>query len=315
MSARVVVPDVWIPPLPVKAGGRSTFPVGTFHGTWPAIELRYAESVGVRVLEVTEGLFWPETKNLFREWVRKLWDLRFNAEGGKSGPFGTFLKFYMNSLTGKLGMRPGSDSYILNADLSKKTGPAYEQISDDPDICKIEGPKVRRKDGKWLAGQACSHVEWAAYLTAAGRIEWHRQATRGGLDLVAGDTDSVFTLTPRGEDVGSGLGQWQDKGRWRDGDWIAPKFYKYTPDPTLDGPKFRSKGVRAARPSEWWDLWNRGRHEFEWNSNLGFRMAAKAGTLFEETTIRREITRNTGDRVLHDDGLTYPPNARDLGLL
>jgi hypothetical protein len=313
---------MWIPPLPVKAGGRSVYPCGTFSGTWPIPELRYAESVGVRILEVTEGLFWPRVQNLFREWVRKLWDLRFNAEGGKSGPFGTFLKFYMNSLTGKLGMRPGSDSYVLNPELGHAKGNRYECVSEDPEIYKVKGPQGRWRGTEYLAGQACSHVEWAAYITAAGRIEWHRQATAGsGLDLVAGDTDSVFTTTERTLSVGEALGEWQDKGRWIDGDWIAPKFYKYTPlgvhagDAEVNGgAKFRSKGVRASRPSEWWDLWNRGRHEFEWTSNMGFRLAAKAGTLFEETTIKREITRNTGDRILRADGLTYPPNARDLGL-
>jgi len=109
-SARVSVPEVWIPVLPIRTAERVAYPVGKFSGRWTQIELAYAEESGrAKIEEVTEALVWPEERNVFKPWIEKLWSLRATAEGGKSGPFGTFLKFYMNSLTGKLGTDPRTE--------------------------------------------------------------------------------------------------------------------------------------------------------------------------------------------------------------
>jgi DNA polymerase type B, organellar and viral len=314
---RVAVPEMWIPPLPVRTRERSAYPTGVFSGVYCANELRHAELLGTRILEITEALVWPESKNVFRPWIEKLWALRFSAEGGKSGPFGTFLKFYMNSLTGKLGMKPGSTSYVVNP----KTLPKSAKMIS-PGIYSYPGPLQRKRNGKWVAGNPCCHVPWAAYLTAWGRIRWHEQASwNGGSDLCMGDTDSVFVTGERTERVGDSLGEWQDKGGWSDLDAMAPKFYRYRPDRPkaeerlVDGFRIKSKGVRSDDPDDWRALWAEGTHQFEWSSPQGFRSAARAGPLFSTQTLTRTIGRSYGDRILDTGGFTTrPPTAKEIGL-
>ena len=222
----VRVPSMWIPPLPTRTRKRSAYPTGRFRGVYCGNELRYAESQGVMVEEVFEALVYPESKNVFKPWIEKLWALRANAPGGKSGPWGTFLKFYMNSLTGKLGMRPESQTYVVNPrTLPKGASMLSEGVYSYP------GPVVRKRHGRWVAGSPCCHVLWAGYLTAWGRIQWHRWATEGGgQDLCMGDTDSIFSEEPRYREVGDGLGQLQRNGTYRDLRVTAPKFYDYVPE-------------------------------------------------------------------------------------
>jgi DNA polymerase type B, organellar and viral len=323
--ADVSVPEMWIPPLAVRCKDRNAYPTGDFSGTWTAIELHYAEELGCRIRNVRAALTWPNSANVFRPWVEKLWFLRANAEGGKSSPFGTFLKFYMNSLTGKLGMRPAAAGYLLNP-TTQKEGREYLGKG----LWKYEGAGVRKtKDGRWVAGAPCCHVEWAAYLTAWGRIAWHRQATAGGDDLIYGDTDSIFSIGTRGGDggsVGRDLGEWEPKGTFRDFDAIAPKFYTYQPDHPkegerlVDGFRIRSKGVKANFDDQWRDLWLRSRGAFAWSGPRGFRSAAAtlgrpSATIFSAGSISRRISRGTGDRILQRDGTTRPPEARELRIV
>jgi len=303
--ARVRVPDLWIPPLPIKAGGRNCYPTGTFSGVWTGVELRYAEEIGCRILAVTEALAWDGTYNPFGAWVDKLWRLRATAEGGKSGPFGQFLKRYMNSLTGKLGMRPGGTAYVYNPIAPK---PDWQYLGNSCWLYAL--PEHRRTPAGWVAGAPCCHVEWYAYVTAAGRISWHRQA---GEDAIYCDTDGLYCLNPRTRDVGEGLGQWQDRGVWDSFEAIAPKFYRLSRAATGET-VVRSKGVRARFDAEWEDLFKRGTHTFERSVSEGYKSAARNARAFESITLRRTIARGTGDRVLMLDGTTRPPTARELGL-
>jgi hypothetical protein len=345
VRARVSVPEMWIPPLPVRTKSRSAYPTGIFEGHWTAVELRYAETVGVKILEVKEGIFWPEKKVLFRDWIDQLWSLRFAAQGGKSGPFGTFLKFYMNSLTGKLGMNPESTLYTLNPDPEK-----LDKLTEvGAGIWSYDGPKVRKtKDGRWVAGSPCCHVEWAGYITAIGRIRWHRQATAGPEDMVMGDTDSVLCTTKRTKEVGNGLGEWQDKGgfasrwvynefsgreEWRIGfEAIAPKFYRYFPSGAKGLPPvpeavhrrenefnaavIKSKGVPRNQRRPYEELFRTGVATFYSTRPSGFREGARSGRIFRSKEQFRRITRGYGDRIFdYQTGVTNPPRAQDLELI
>jgi hypothetical protein len=329
VRATVDVPEMWIPPLPVRTKGRSAYPTGSFSGSWTCLELRYAESIGVRILEVKEGIFWPEKRILFREWIDELWKLRFTAKGGKNGPFGTFLKFYMNSLTGKFGMNPQSKLYTLNPDPEKLEN--MEEVGAG--IWSYDGPTARKtKRGDWVAGSPCCHVEWAAYITATGRIRWHRQASAGGEDMVMGDTDSVFCTTKRTEEVGDEIGQWQFKGKWERFSAIAPKFYRYFPARTKGisslpqalpgGPGkshdavIKSKGVARDQRRSFEELFRTGVATFHSTRPSGFREAARAGRIFSSKEQFRRITRGYGDRTFdRQTGMTNPPRAEDLDIL
>lgn len=313
--AVVSVPEMWVPPLPVRTVDRITFPTGTFAGVWTGIELRYAESLGVTIENVEEALTWPEERNLFKDWVKRLWDLRADpSHGGKKSSLGTFLKFYLNSLWGKFGSQPGADVFLVN--------PAEPPLDSEPvdvgrEVYSFDRPTVRKlKDGRWVAGSPCCHIEWASHVTAWARVEWHREAMEGGGDdLVYCDTDSLFTLRPRTRRVGAGLGLWNDEGPWTDFSSIAPKFHRYTRAGQV---RVKSKGVHAKDPWEWDALWAMGTHKFEWSASMGFRTAARIadgrGPLFRTAYMARNIKKGYGGRILCQDGTTRPQTAKELGI-
>jgi DNA polymerase type B, organellar and viral len=306
-TARVSVPDMWIPPLPVRTAERIAYPVGSFVGRWTALELRYAESVGVKVEDVTEAMVWPEERNIFRPWIQKLWKLRASAKDGKSGPFGTFLKFYMNSLTGKLGTDPRTEEVYFNP---KKVTLPMRQLGQGFYSKRASGHVLR--SGRWLAGQGCCHVAWAAYLTSWGRVEWHKEAVskNGGADVAYCDTDCLRTGMRRTRRVGKGLGQWLFEGRFTDFEANAPKFYRMK----LDGEEqIKSKGVSAIFPEEWDSLFETGEHVFNRTAIAGFKTALRGGSLFQTASLARHVKKGYGDRILGADGRTYPQTAEALG--
>ena len=331
IAARVLVPEMWIPPLPVRLRDRIAYPTGEIEGVWTCSELRNAVSLGCVIRNISEGLFWPETRRVFQPWIMKLWELRKNDRHGKSGPLGTFLKFYMNSLTGKLGTRPVSKRYVLNP---KSPQLNWEQLGSG--IWSFDGPTVRRQKstGNWVAGEPCCHVEWAAYITAFGRIRWLEQARAGellGADMVMGDTDSVYCTGIREKELGDELGQWQYEGGFESGwqwndylkreewqigfDAIAPKFYRFLPS-TKDGHAVavvKSKGVGKREAGGFSELFSRGTQTFRARGMAGFRWASRKGNLFQRNDTERTISKGYGDRIFDArSGVTNPPRMVDL---
>lgn len=315
VAARVYVSEMWIPPLPVRLRDRIAYPTGEIEGVWTCLELRNALNMGCRVITVTEGLFWPETRRVFEPWIEKLWELRKMDRHGKSGPLGTFLKFYMNSLSGKLGTRPVSKRFILNPKQPQKN---WENVGCG--IWSFDGPMVRKHtdSGAWVAGEPCSHVEWAAYVTAFGRIRWLQQAMAGveaGRDMVMGDTDSVFCTNERTEELGNGLGEWQSEGGFRDFKAIAPKFYRFLPDEEARQPQFtvKSKGVGRQDAGSFDELFSRGAQIFRTRGMAGFRWGSRHGNLFQRNSGSKTISQGYGDRIFNaSEGLTNPPRMKDL---
>jgi hypothetical protein len=313
VAARVSVPEMWIPPLPVRLRDRIAYPTGEIEGVWTCSELRNAVSLGVTVLDVSEGLFWPETRRVFESWVAKLWELRKTDRHGKSGPLGTFLKFYLNSLTGKLGMRPQSKQYILNPQLPRMN---WEEIGSG--VWSYDGPTVQVRNGKWVAGNPCCHVEWSSYITAFGRIRWLQQAIAGetvGRDMVMGDTDSVFVTGIRTQELGNELGQWQHEGTFSRFQAIAPKFYRFVSQSQDMGDKVivKSKGVGKRATEEFGELFGSGKQNFRTRGMAGFRWASRHGNLFQRSEESKTIVQGFGDRIFDARaGITNPPRMRDI---
>lgn len=316
-SAKVRVPEMWVPPLPVRANHRIAYPTGDIEGTWSGIELRYAEEVGCKILDVTESITWPSERVLFWEWVQKYWTLRRNQPGGKSSPMGKFCKLYLNSLPGKFGMNPGGYAFRINPDLSKSN--KWQMLSEG--VYRIRRPTKRHlRSGEWVAGAPCARIEWAVTVLAQARVTWHRQALRCGRSLVYGDTDNVKATCGINAlaNVGDALGQWLEESAFAEFEAIAPKFYRERPKPSpemgvAEGEyRYRSKGVRATRPENWTALYSGDGATFAWNASTGFRTAARGGPLFTESTISRKISRGYGDRILDSDGTTRPPMMREL---
>jgi hypothetical protein len=315
--AEVRVPKMHIPPLPFRHKGRVCYPTGTFEGSWTTPELSYALSLGVQV-KVFEGIVWEGERVVFTDWVERLFALRSGV--GKKSPIGKFLKGYLNSLTGKFGARPDNETIVINPPTLK--------------FCKNRGPCEYECDGwcgcytptsspniftekRWRLS-ACSHIEWAAYLTSEARIEWHKQAVSvdDGKDVVYGDTDSLLTLSARTRNVvdGDDLGMWKKDTMWQNFLGMAPKVYTYEAlkedaEPAL---KVKAKGIRLPTDRKKAKNAILTGEPIGKGGPIGFKVGLKLGKFFQKSDLTRRVKQGYGDRIL-DAGseFTRAPSIRE----
>jgi hypothetical protein len=210
-QATVIVPPMHIPPLPVRCVDRIAYPIGRLSGVWPANELRYAESVGCTITGFGKAVVWDDSYNVFESYCTRIWGLRDNA--GPKSSLGQFLKWFANSLTGKLAQDPLNEQCILGIpepDLFCKknfacvTGIVYPdglplelieasfEWPKNPNCpetgsglcCPHSCDKMRhysplgssRDIGVkqvWMMPD-CAHIHFASYLTAHARVKLHR---------------------------------------------------------------------------------------------------------------------------------------------
>ena len=324
--ALVSVPRMHLCPLPVRTTERVIYPFGEFVGTWALPELELAEELGCTVT-VRQALVWPRKEVLFTDWVDRMYALREAADTeweaeGKTGhsPLGTFVKFYMNSLTGKFGSRPIIERIIVNPegprpchckrDCKGACG-CYTILDTDTDSGRhgfIVSQKSFRID-------PCAHVEFAAYLTSEARCEWLRQALSlgdGGASMVYGDTDSLFCERELTRNVGTGCGAWECKGQYRNFHCIAPKVYSFDRGAEF---KLLAKGIavprlKGAPKDKQQDALKQAKRDIMTGRALpsagviGFRSGARNGAFFEANRSGRKVGNGNGDR-LYSPGLPY----------
>lgn len=332
-TARVDVPGMFIPPLPYRdEHDRVQYPVGKVRGTWCAPELRAAVELGCRVDGFGASLVWPEEEKVLAPFAEWAWGLR--AAAGKKSAIGKWLKFFLNSPTGKLAQKPETQRAWIS--------------HENPDVCPADGDcREGRKCGRDSVG-CCEHrclgscgvarplgrfdsavwtkeirripdngfVQWAAYLTGGTRVKLGRQLRDDGQDgrtACYTDTDGIKTLTLRTEEIGDAdtLGAWLFEGKFvpsSDGEpgfrALAPKTYRtHGEDGAIE---VKSKGISEP---DWPSLVkkepclvDRGVEQF--------RTAARLPNFFTRKRLERTLKYDGvtfGDRRLAEDGLTYPP--------
>lgn len=328
-SAKVTVPGMMIPPLPLhaKVNGekRLAYPVGTFKGTWALPELEYAESLGCTV-EPFKALVFPTSEPILAEYMQKLIAARLSF--GKDSREGKWLKLVANSLYGKLASRPESSTTYINP-------PNYVLNADCP-VCGDKPCNHLVRIGKRLPIYVkttekipdCGYIVWAAYITARGRIQLHRALTEyGGKDALYCDTDSVFCTERRANDLhriagvnASGLpiddtlGEWAYKGAFADFQGIAPKVYRYVR--SNGKPKVKAKGV--VMPGDIDAAWTAIEQGIRVESPArprGFKSAIRADKVFAASHTFRTVKSSFGDRFAIGNGYSRPPDISELDIL
>lgn len=330
--AIVDVPPCHIPPLPVRSG-RINYPYGALTGEWTGYELRNAERVGATIRKIVSALVWDSSEKVLAPFCQQIWGLRHAAD--KKSGLGSWLKLYANSLTGKLAQNPNTERIYICPDKENILFcPADYPCADIHPSRKCCLHRCTYICGAWKAldnardaqinnvyvkktyslGE-CSHVHWAAYLTAHARCELHTQLIsdgKNGETAIYCDTDSCFAEVDRVHNIGDGLGQWNDEGRYLDFQAIAPKTYSFI-DPETGEFIAKSKGIPDANLE--WDRLVKGEKIRVDRGVKSFKSAAKSGELFSRKILNRGIIGSDGwigDRKLHENGRTYPVDIGEL---
>ena len=205
-----------IPPLPYKLDdGGLHFPSGTWTAWFPAIELRYAQKLGVRVT-IHQGVTY-ESGHPFKDYVAGLYELKRTATDPSVRQFS---KLLLVSSYGKYGEKPERESLVFIPDAHEAewlmlTDSSLRALDPDGD------PRFFAQEEIHYAPHA--HYAIAAYITAYSRILLHKEMLRAkGLAYV--DTDSLHCARWPGE-VGDALGQLKLELSDFYGCYYAPKLY------------------------------------------------------------------------------------------
>lgn len=236
VSARVRVPDVFIPPLPVRYQGRLFFPVGSTDGLWTIAELRQAILDGVE-LERVDWVFGSDvTFNPFSDFVETLFERRMGYL--VSDPTrANLIKLILNSLYGRFGLNPahGLEQMV----------PLIDPIDwDDLDgytVIELGGDLVARGPLASRGYPTYINTLFASQITAYGRVRLLDELKNQGEHAAYCDTDSV--MTDGKVQVGHGLGAWRVERENFRADLIGPKEYAIYQ--AGEEPHYKVKGVPA----------------------------------------------------------------------
>lgn len=238
----VHVPDMPIPPLPVRASKeiglshtKLIFPVGNLTGVWEWSELQSALAVGCTI-ESWHTSVWYEPVDMFGPYVSDLYKYRDKASPDYDAGLESVVKIMLNSTYGKFGMK------TLRRKILRW---------DDPELPEDAMPASPDPDSPiWYVDEECDAAyvmpQIAARVTALGRVRLYevmQQALRLGGQVYYCDTDSVITDVEL--PTGTGLGELKDEfpvhGGRLHGEFIAPKVYLLTAD---GFEHTKAKGVR-----------------------------------------------------------------------
>jgi hypothetical protein len=310
--------DEWIPPLPVRSDPTDLksdvwYPIGSFTGVWAGNELRAAEASGVKVIDIEECIAWPDGAGRILAGAVERWYAHRQADG-KQTAWGKLWGLVPNSLTGKFAESPERHAIVINpstvkycdgvCDRSVKAGcrknhctercGSYQQMDRSGRVYAI--PFYRLGES--------AHIHWAAYTTAASRIDVAAGFAQVGRDLCYSDTDSIWTIGNRPSPEGDELGQWSLKGRWGDLSVLAPKVYRFVSE---DGEVVCRV---AGAPDVTDQRWQAGALSSD-RGVMTLREAARTDKLFRRRTRFGTLPDASdgwyGDRVLDvRTGLTHP---------
>lgn len=320
------VESVERPLLPYRTDKRVCFPIGPIGGAYTGLELRYALRTNqLKIDSIGESLIWGESTPLLRNALLRLWELR--ARAGPSTALGQWLKWYGNSLTGKLAQNPEKNSTVINTQYGSegKSCPANFKcggVHSTRQMCCVHrctGVCGRMmpldKAGRFWTKQSyripmCGHIHWAAYMMAYARISLYGKISLP--ETAYCDTDSAYMERESTDNIGDELGQWKYEGRYFNAEFRSPKAYKYTDENGKVHAKL--KGIPEAVKN-----WDKAFSEDGVRIDRGvwsLRMAIrKGGSLFS----RKEMTRHAyvrtewiGDRRIAPNGVdTYPTTIEE----
>lgn len=108
-DVEVEVPENYLPPLPVRLGGRLFFPTGKWRGWYSNIDLEVLEKAGGKVTRVHESVTFEKNYDL-SNYNKTIYDIRKKSDGFIK----IACKYLMNSIYGKFGESEYKSEIIVN---------------------------------------------------------------------------------------------------------------------------------------------------------------------------------------------------------
>lgn len=202
-EATVIVPkDMYCPPLPVVTdvgmSKKLVFPTGKLTGVWSTIELEYARSLGVEIVETGLGALFQNGGYIFKDFISTLYDMRLDAKAEGDGVTETLCKLLMNGNYGRWGLNKDKEALVFD-DFSEGLKEPSKPLEFD-----INGQTVRLMIKEKKLEKTFTNVAVAAWVTSLARIHMHKIYMECGDELYYTDTDSIFTTKdfPSGKALG-----------------------------------------------------------------------------------------------------------------
>lgn len=232
VKAEVTVPDMDVPPIPMRDGARVYFPVGSWGGWFSGVDLQLVEEAGGRIDKVSQCYdFEPFTD--FADYVHVLYEMRRTA----SDPFRKLLlKYLLNSCYGKTSEVAEKDQLV--AGRPPKDGALQNVRELAPGVWM--GTRTATLDHVW--------VPVAMNITAESRALLTRAMWKAG-DAMYCDTDSIATENNVFGDSDK-LGDLKVEHHVLEARFAAPKLYRMTtwePETGRLKDKIRAKGFSQRR--------------------------------------------------------------------
>ena len=240
--------------LPVKTiYGKTVLFRNTVKGTWFSEELKMARDYGYKVVDILSCVQFEKVEGTFDKYIKEIYELKRMADKAKNKVERYLYKLILNSLYGRLGIRPKNikltleDSTNINKILHTENSEVLYQANDkylvrsagpfDPDLIKIindEKLYVDDKDNFQAAspwGGNISSVQYSAAITAYARMHLNKFKNMENNTYLGGDTDSIIMKHALDyKYVGSNLGQFKLEHVITEGFYHSKKFYLLVTD-------------------------------------------------------------------------------------
>lgn len=229
-------PYMEIPILPYRLNGKLIFPYGKFSGWYNFNEIRYAVDNGYEC-DFQYGYFAHRSCSPLKEYYSTVYEMR--KQYPKEHYFNLILKYLMNSLYGRFGLKIENKEYMYDweyyNDPNYATGEWSFTILDDSGY----GIASNIITPYYLSETTYNAIP--SYLTSYARIHLHKFLDTYKESLVYCDTDSMFLTKPiDNKYISNELGAWKFEGNFDKAWFLGLKFYALNDD----GIKLKIKGMR-----------------------------------------------------------------------
>jgi hypothetical protein len=204
VECQVTTPKSRIGLLPYRDLEREKliFPYGTWRGVFNSIELREALKWGANIDKIYRALWYPESKNYFRDYAQMTMDGRKAAKAQNDKATEQLYKYYGNGLYGKFGQRNKKGGEYIR--LSQFEGDLIgKRIIEGAGDYWVEMPTTGYQDS-WHTFPVIS-----ATITAYARAKMLNALCHNQETVVYCDTDSLKTVNEaHGIPIGDNPGEW-----------------------------------------------------------------------------------------------------------